>query len=163
MSDREMSDREAGTPPPDGTGGERRPPSPEELAAAMARQLGQIPVRDLVLQSMATFADVAGIRLGLGPEGDARRDLAQARHAIECLRALIGVAEQELGAAAARPFREPLAQLQLIYARLAEGGEAAAGPAAPGQGSASGPATPGSEPPPGGAARRLWVPPHYRR
>mgnify|MGYP005855089125 CR=1 FL=1 len=157
-----MSDRQEGTPPPEGAGEERRPPTPEELAAAMARQLGQIPVRDLVLQSMATFADVAGIRLGLGPEGDGPRDLAQARHAIECLRALVSVAEQELGAAAARPFRDPLAQLQLIYARLAEGGEASAA-SPPGEEPASGQAPPGSEPPSGGAAGRLWVPPHYRR
>jgi hypothetical protein len=51
-----------GTPPP-------REPTPEEFAAALAEQLARTPVRDLLLQTMATFTDMAGIRLGLGPAG----------------------------------------------------------------------------------------------
>ena len=107
---------------------------------------------------MATFIDMAGIRLGMGPTGDEARDLAQARQAIEALRALLGVAERELGAAQVRPFREPLAVLQMAYSRAVEepGGEgagrrprarrrAAAGSAA---------AARGDDP-----AARLWVPP----
>lgn len=143
------------------------PPEPtdEELAAAIVARLGATPVRDIVLQTMATFVDVAGVRLGLGPEGDRVKDLAQARQSIEILRALVGVAEQEIGAAQVRPFREPLAQLQLAYARLAEGGEPAmpspepsgASPSAPPQGDSAG-ASPGSD-----AASRLWVPPGTRR
>ena len=96
------------------------PETPEELIREMARRLAQTPVRDLLLQTMATFADLAGVRLGYGPEGTEHRDLSQARLAIETLRALIGVAEAEIGAAQARPFREPLAQLQMLYAREAE-------------------------------------------
>jgi hypothetical protein len=96
------------------------PQSPEELVREMARRLSQTPVRDLLLQTMATFADLAGVRLGYGPEGAEHRDLPQARLAIETLRALIGVADTEIGSAQARPFREPLAQLQMLYAREAE-------------------------------------------
>lgn len=92
----------------------------EDLMREMARQLAERPVRDFVMQTMATFADLAGIRIGLGPEGAARRDLPQARLAIETLRALVAVIEAEGGAAQARPFREPLAQLQMLYARAAE-------------------------------------------
>ena len=95
-------------------------PTPDELVREMARRLSETPVRDLLLQTLATFADLAGVRLGYGPEGAAHRDLAQARLAIETLRALIGVAEGEIGAAQARPFREPLAQLQMLYAREVE-------------------------------------------
>jgi hypothetical protein len=95
-------------------------PTPDELVREMARRLAQTPVRDLLLQTMATFADLAGVRLGYGPEGAEHRDLPQARLAIETLRALIGVAETEIGPAQARPFREPLAQLQMLYAREAE-------------------------------------------
>jgi hypothetical protein len=159
-----MSDE---TPPP-GPEDEGRPPTPEEYAAAMVYRLGRIPVRDVLLQTMATLADMSGIRLGLGPEGDTVRDLAQARHAIEALRALLGVVEAELGPAQARPFREPLAQLQLMYAHLAEGG---AGPGEEGDGPEPGggegggpPPEPGPEPPRDpGAASRLWVPPGARR
>lgn len=92
----------------------------EELMREMARQLAERPVRDFVMQTMATFADLAGIRLGFGPDGAARRDLPQARLAIETLRALVAVIEAEGGAAQARPFQEPLAQLQMMYARAAE-------------------------------------------
>ncbi|HWH15087.1 MAG TPA: DUF1844 domain-containing protein, partial [Miltoncostaeaceae bacterium] len=101
-------------------GAQERQPTPEEIAAAFVHRLGRTPVRDVVLQTMATMTDIAGIRLGLGPEGDAVRDLEQARLAIEALRALLAVADEEIGTAASRPFREPLASLQMAYARLSE-------------------------------------------
>lgn len=139
-------------------------PTPEELAAVLADRLARTPVRDLLLQSMATFIDMAGIRLGMGPAGDEARDLTQARQAIETLRALLGVAERELGPAQVRPFKDPLALLQMAYARAVEApggeGEAEAGP----EGPPGGP-PPGPPPPPAGddPASRLWVPPGTRR
>jgi len=162
---------EPGPPPPPPEG---EAPSPEELAAAFAYQLGRTPVRDVLLQTMATFADMAGIRLGLGPEGEERRDLTQARQAIEVLRTLVDVAEQQLGAAQARPFREPLAALQLAYARAAEsvgtgaagepGGDPAAEDGAEGAGGQEGaPEAPPAHEVKPDAASRLWVPPGTRR
>ena len=147
------------------TGGEGQgtPPTPEELAAAFADRLARTPVRDVLLQSMATFIDMAGIRLGMGPAGDEARDMAQARQAIEALRALLGVAERELGAAQVRPFKEPLAVLQMAYARAAEapvqdgpGGEPSPEEASPGAGPAPSAGPPPPDPDP---ASRLWVPP----
>jgi hypothetical protein len=102
------------------TAGQSQSPTPDELVREMARRLSQTPVRDLLLQTLATFTDLAGVRLGYGPEGTAHRDLSQARLAIETVRSLIGVAEEEIGAAQVRPFREPLAQLQMLYAREVE-------------------------------------------
>ena len=128
------------------------PPTPEELAAALAERLAHTPVRDVLLQAMATFIDMAGIRLGLGPSGDEAKDLVQARQAIEALRALLEVAEREIGAAQVRPFREPLAVLQMAYARMVEEpGDAGGDAPSPGEG---GPQPPGPDP-----ASRLWVPP----
>ena len=131
------------------------PPTPEDLAAALAERLARTPVRDVLLQSMATFIDMAGIRLGMGPTGDEARDMVQARQAIEALRALLGVAEREIGAAQVRPFKEPLAVLQMAYARAAEA------PAPEGETpppAATGPE--GGDPPVDpDAASRLWVPP----
>ena len=127
--------------PTDQTG----PQTPEDLMREMARRLARTPVRDLLLQTMATFADLAGVRLGYGPEGPAHRDLPQARLAIETLRSLIGVADTEIGAAQARPFREPLAQLQMLYAREVEAEAAGASKA-----------TDDSEP--DGGEGRLWTP-----
>jgi hypothetical protein len=133
--------------------------------AELAYRLARTPVRDVLLQTMATFTDMAGIRLGLGPEGEGPKDLPQARLAIEALRALYAVAEEQLGAAQARPFREPLAQLQLAYARIAEAPRTEEGE--PGAGAPPGPEA-GGEPPPQerqgpDPASRLWVPPGHRR
>jgi Domain of unknown function (DUF1844) len=144
-------------------GGEQRELTQEEYAAALVQRLGRIPVRDVVFQTMATLADMASIRMGLGPEGDEVGDLQQARHAIEALRALMEMAEAEFGAAQARPFREPLAQLQNFYAHLVEAGvsgeptegaPADAGPA---------PAEAPPQPPADDPASRLWVPPQHRK
>ena len=136
-------------------------PTQEELAAFLAERLAQTSVRDLLLQSMATFADMAGIRLGFGPGGDEARDLTQARQAIEALRGLLEVAERELGVAQSRPFREPLAALQMAYARAVEEPR-------PDEGPEDGPPGGGAPPDPGGRppddpASRLWVPPGTRR
>lgn len=137
-------------------------PTQEELAAFLAERLAETSVRDLLLQSMATFADMAGIRLGFGPGGDQARDLTQARQAIEALRGLLEVAERELGVAQSRPFREPLAALQMAYARAVE--EPAAAGSAAGEETPGGGAPPGpGEPPPDDPASRLWVPPGTRR
>jgi hypothetical protein len=131
--------------------------TPEQLAAAFAEQLARTSVRDLLLQTMATFTDMAGIRLGLGPGGVEARDLTQARQAIETLRGLLEVADRELGAAQARPFREPLAALQMAYARAVEGPPDEPGPPPEGP-----PPGPGGRPP-DDPASRLWVPPGTRR
>jgi hypothetical protein len=149
---------EPGAPPDPQDAGAPREPTGADLAAALAERLAHTPVRDVLLQAMATFIDMAGIRLGMGPSGDAPRDLVQARQSIEALRALLGVAERELGAAQVRPFKEPLAVLQMAYARAVEQGPPAEAP--PGEPGAEGP-DPGPPPPPPGPdpAARLWVPP----
>lgn len=141
------------TPPTD------REPTQEEISAALAARLARTPVRDVLLQCMATFIDMAGIRLGMGPTGDEARDLPQARQAIESLRALLGVAERELGAAQVNPFKEPLAVLQMAYARAIE---EPAGESPDGEGP-EGPGEPPPSRPPDDPAGRLWVPPGSRR
>lgn len=143
--------------------GAEREPTQEEFAMALAERLARTPVRDVIFQCTATFIDMATIRLGLGPVGAETRDMPQARQAIEAARALTTVAERELGAAQVRPFREPLAQLQMAYARMVEetagegpgpdAGEAAPAPAPPS------PSRPAAGPDP---ASRLWVPPGTR-
>jgi hypothetical protein len=126
---------------------EQREPTQEEMAAMLAERLARTPVRDVLLQCMATFIDMAGVRLGMGPTGDDARDLVQARQAIEALRALLGVAEHELGAAQVRPFKEPLAVLQMAFSRASEERTGA-------------PEAEAAPPPPApDAASRLWVPP----
>ena len=144
-------------------------PTPEEMARMMADRLGKTPVMGIIMQSAATLVDCAGIRLGIGPQGDEVKDLEQARQAIEGSRALTMVAEGFLGAQEVAPLKEPLAQLQMLYAE-AVSGESGDEPDGgddeePGGGSDDGP--PGDPPapePPGdpSAADRLWVPPGAR-
>jgi hypothetical protein len=58
-------------------------PTPEEIAARIVERLARTQVRDILLQSLATLIDSAGIRVGLGPNGDEDLDLAQAHQTFE--------------------------------------------------------------------------------
>ncbi len=155
-----MSDDQS-TPegPENPEGGEERELTQEEMAAAeMLRRLMTTPVQDVVMQTMATFTDMAAIRMGMGPRAEQDFDMPQAGLAIEALRALLGVANAVMGPEAAKPFTEPLAQLQMAFAELIEAAKAAKEEA--GEGGAAG--TPRSAPAPaapaGGDGDALWTP-----
>lgn len=143
------------TPP---EGGEERELTQEEMVAAeMLRRLMTTPVQDVVFQTMATFTDMAAIRMGLGPRGEEDFDLPQAGLAIESLRALLAVTNAIMGEEAAQPFAEPLSQLQMAFAELVDQAKKAkesGDEGAEGQG-------PGAAPPPGGpgaAGGDIWTP-----
>ncbi len=151
------------------TGGQQdegQQPTPEEMAMMMAERLGKTPVIGIIMQSAATLVDCAGIRLGVGPQGDEVKDLEQARQAIEGSRALTMVAEAFLGAEEVAPLKEPIAQLQMLYADAvsddSDEGSDEPGGEGPGGGGPP-PESPAPEPPSNpGAADRLWVPPGSR-
>lgn len=151
------------TPPEDG--GEERELTQEEMVAAeMLRRLMTTPVQDVVFQTMATFTDMAAIRMGLGPRGDEDFDLPQAGLAIESLRALLAVTNAIIGEEAAKPFAEPLAQLQMAFAELVEAAKKARDEGADGDGKGSAPSG-GGRPPsrpsqgaPGAQGGDLWTP-----
>ena len=142
---------------PEGDGEERELTQEEMVAAEMLRRLMTTPVQDVVFQTMATFTDMAAIRMGLGPRGEEDFDLPQAGLAIESLRALLAVTNAIMGEEAAKPFAEPLAQLQMAFAELVEQAKAARGDAEGGEGEGGGAPTP--KPPAGGqAGGDLWTP-----
>ena len=131
------------------------PPSEEELRAQLEEELKRITVRDVLVQTVVSLVNLGGQRLGLGEGGQEMRDLEQVRIAIEAIRALLPLIEEE-NAEQVRPVRDALSQLQMAYAREvgAEGGPP------PGGGEPGG----GGGPPPGPQERRggpggLWVPP----
>jgi hypothetical protein len=131
-------------------------PSEEELRAALEEQMRRITVQDVLLQSVVTLINLAGRKLGLAGEDDPK-DLDQAKLAIESSRALLPFVPEEH----AGPIRDALSQVQMAYAREAQGGGAAA-PAGPGEPPAQPEA--GSEPSPEDAERakarsKLWTPP----
>jgi hypothetical protein len=113
--------------------------------------LKKLRVEDVLLQTAATLIDLAARRMGLVEE-DGPKQLDQAKLAIDAIRALAPLMTEEQQAA----IREPLSQLQMAYAREAQGGE----PPEP-KGEAP---PPKAEPEPDDAERakarsKIWTPP----
>ena len=131
------------------------PPSEEELQRRLEEQLRQVRVQDLLLESVASILNLSARRIGKADE----RDLEQARIGIEAVRAVVDLLEP----GPREQVREALAQVQMLFAREAQGaGEAAPDadqpPPAAGDQPPPAPETQrpagGREPPP-----RLWTPP----
>lgn len=100
----------------------------EEAAAEYMRR---VSIADLVVSTVQTLLELGYRRTGVAPGTEGERDLEQARLAIEAVRALVPVAEEVLEHDASVALRSSLSQVQLVYARAAEGGTqppAAAGP-----------------------------------
>jgi hypothetical protein len=131
--------------------------SEEELRARLEEELRRITVRDILLQTVVSLVNLGGQRLGLVEGTQDLRDLDQVRTAIEAVRALLPLLEEE-EPEQVKPIRDALAQLQMAYAReagAAPGDEPGPGEA-PGEGEPG--AGPGEQPRPGGPGG-LWVPP----
>ena len=106
-------------------------PTDEELREALEEQMRRISVDDVLVQTAVTLINLGGRRLGLpGPEGPPKegRDLGQAKKAIDAARALLPLLPNETQP----PIRDALSQLQIAFAREAQGaGEPPPGAAPP--------------------------------
>lgn len=88
----------------------------EEQIRAFEEQLKQMRVEDVIVQTLVTLVNLGARRLGLTGEPESR-DLEQAQLAIEGARALMPlIPGDELG-----PIRDALSQLQVAFAREAQG------------------------------------------
>jgi hypothetical protein len=85
-------------------------PSIEEVVEAIRA----MKVADLLQSTTFTFAQLAFAKLD-----EPTRDLAEARQAIEALRALLPLAEETLSEEVARDLTTTVANLQLVYAEAA--------------------------------------------
>lgn len=135
-------------PQPDPQGGPL-PLTPEEQEM-LDQQMSQVRVEDLLTQTVASVLNLSARRIVKEDEVD----LDQARIGIEAVRALIALLPQEVADA----VKEPLSQVQMLYAERAGDGGPGDGPAPepPGAGEAP-PAPPEPEPgPPKGPG--LWTP-----
>ena len=83
--------------------------------------LKKLRVEDVLLQTAATLIDLAARRMGLAQD-DSPKELDQAKLAIDAIRALQPLMNEEQQNA----LREPLSQLQIAYAREARAPEDAA-------------------------------------
>jgi hypothetical protein len=94
-------------------------PTPEQMTPEqLIEQIRQIKVVDMLLSSMSTIA-----QLGYAKLESSSRDLAEAKLAIEALRALVPVLEGTADETIVRDFRQVVANLQLAFADASSGGE----------------------------------------
>jgi len=155
-----MSDQ---TPPQNQPGPEDDPTGqPPELTEAeremLEQQMKEIRVEDLLAQTVASVLNLSARRIVKEDEVD----LEQARIGIEAVRAIVDLLPAEVEAA----IREPLSQIQLLYAQRS-GGQAPGGPDGGPEGSGgpggAGPGGPGGGPGPAPGGQRpggsgLWTP-----
>ena len=122
-------------------------PDQEELRQRLEQQLRELRVQDLLLESVASIINLSARRIGKEDE----RDLEQARVGIDAVRAVIDLLDE----GPREQVREALTQVQMLYVRETQGGEAPPGPAGGETPEAEQqPQRKGPEPPP-----RLWTPP----
>ena len=123
-------------------------PSQEELRQQIEEQLRKVRVQDLLLESVVSVINLTARRIAKDDE----RDLEQGRVGIEAVRAIVDLLDED----AAKQVRSALSEVQMLYARHAEGGDGE-----PTEG-ADAPQPGGEAPPeegPQGGPSRLWTPP----
>jgi hypothetical protein len=131
-------------------------PSEEELRAAFEEQMRRISVQDVLLQTVVTLVNLTGRRLTVEEE----KDLEQARLGIDAVRALLPLCPEEQVA----PVKDALSQLQMLFAREAQGGPPPppGEPGEPGEQGEQGeqPDQPGEDDAERAKARsKIWTPP----
>lgn len=106
------------------------PPDPSEPPAAQEaqRDLAEVPAVEVVTTVALHLMTAAAVKCGLGEDGEAELDLAEARILINSLAALVTASAADLGSFHAGPLRDGVKSLQLAFR------EASGFPDPPGQG-----------------------------
>lgn len=86
-----------------------------EMMARLQEEIRNLPVSDHLVYMMQSLSGLAVGRMGLTADSAARRDMDQARLAIDAFRALLEVLERSLPPGEMAPHRGMLSQLQLAY------------------------------------------------
>jgi hypothetical protein len=107
-------------PPPE-------PDVPDAPARTPERDLAEVPAAEVISAVAVHLLSAAAVKTGLGEEGEASRDLDEARKLITALAGLVTAARPDLGVHAA-PLRDGLQALQRAFR------EASPVPDAPGEG-----------------------------
>jgi len=94
-----------------------------EEMARLQEQINNLPVGEHILYMMHSLSALAVDRLGLAPESAARRDVGQARLAIDAFRALLGVLEEARPTEEIAAHRGVLSQLQMAFVGALSGPE----------------------------------------
>ncbi|MFM8520124.1 MAG: hypothetical protein ACKOB2_06985 [Solirubrobacterales bacterium] len=128
----------------------------EEEIAMLEQQMRDLKVEDLLTQSVVSILNLTARRIGKEDE----IDLDQAQTGIEAVRALLPLLPEEV----AKEIREPLSQVQMLYASRSGGEGAPEGPEGEGGAGGETPEDSGEPAPsePKGEGRPdsgLWTPP----
>ena len=93
--------------------------SEEQLARELAEELRKLKVEDVLVSVLVQISSIGYRRLGLTEDTKDDRDLAQAKLAIDTMKALTPVLGQVVPAELIRDFESSVANLQLAYAKAA--------------------------------------------
>jgi hypothetical protein len=99
------------------------PEDQERIARELAEELRRLKVEDILIQTLITISSMGYRRLGLTPDTQDDRDLAQAKLSIDTMTALTPVLENVVPAELLRDFQQSVASLQLAYAEAASEGD----------------------------------------
>ena len=88
------------------------PPTEEELVRRLEEELRKLTVSDVLMQTVLTVSS-----LGFRKLGEEERDLAQARLAIEAVRALVPVLRGVAPPEVIRDLNQSVANMQFAYAK----------------------------------------------
>ena len=87
----------------------------QEAMQRLQEEIGRLSVADHIGLMMHSLSSLAIDRLGLTPDSVGRKDLEQARLAIDAFGGLLGVLEGKWSAEEIRAHRSALSQLQMAY------------------------------------------------
>ncbi|MFI9049044.1 DUF1844 domain-containing protein [Streptomyces sp. NPDC053427] len=94
----------------------------------MTRDIAEVPAVEVITTVAVHLMSSAAVNLGLAEDGEAHKDLDEARKLIQALAGLVTASATEIGSYHAAPLRDGLKSLQLAFR------EASVVPDEPGQG-----------------------------
>lgn len=96
--------------------------SEEEALSKLQDSINRMPVKDLIGSMMMNLAATSYVKLGLPAETNAKyKDNEEAKHAIDCLAALLEAIEPQLEKEEADAYRQTVANLKLAYVNVKQG------------------------------------------
>jgi hypothetical protein len=96
---------------------EQEPIDEQQVADALAAELSQLRVENVLVGALIQVSSIGYRKLGLSEDTKDERDLEQTRLAIETMRALTPVLSAVLPEQLIRDFDQSVANLQLAYAK----------------------------------------------
>nr|WP_107498990.1 DUF1844 domain-containing protein [Actinacidiphila yeochonensis] len=81
----------------------------------MARDIADVPAVEVITTVAVHLMSAAAVNLGLAEEGDAHKDLDEARKLIQALAGLVTASATEISSFHAAPLRDGLKSLQLAF------------------------------------------------